>query len=80
VRGTGRPGRSAHPAARPDGGAGFFPASGLRGGEGAPGSATGGLADDAGGGQMPEQAERRLRRDPEMVGRAARGDDRVRST
>ena len=53
-----------------------FRPAGLCRGEGAPGGAAGGLADDAGGDQVPEQAEGRLRRDREVLRQAARGDDR----
>ena len=53
-----------------------FAPRGLCRGEGAPGGAAGGLADDAGGDQMPEQAEGGLRRDRQVFRQAARGDDR----
>jgi hypothetical protein len=48
---------------------------GLCRGEGAPGGAAG-VSDGAGGDQLPQQAEGRLRRDREIVRQATRGDDR----
>ena len=53
-----------------------FPPRWLCCGEGAPGGTAGGLADDTGGDQVPEQAEGRLRRDREVLRQAAPSDDR----
>ena len=72
---TGRPGRDARRAGRTDGGPGLAPRRLCRG-EGTPGGAASGLADDAGSGQLPEQAEGRLRRDRQVLRQAARGDNR----
>ena len=75
MHGTGRPGRGVHSGGRIDAGAGFPPRP-TPWCEGAPGGAAGGLPNDAGGDQLPEQAEGRLRRDRQAVRQAARGDDR----
>ena len=72
---TARPGRGARPAGRTDGGAGLAP-PGLCRGEGAPRGAARGLADDAGGDQLSEQAEGGPRRDRQAFRQAVRGDDR----